>query len=112
MNRILYIRKRNGLSQQQTADLMHISRKHYGRVERGELFPSSRFLLRFSRVMNVGIDEILSSPASSCGPRYSPAEEKILSLYRMLDSSGRDYIWQELVMESRSCRGRSLKEGS
>ena len=112
MNRILQIRKRNGLSQQQAADLMHISRKNYGRVERGELMPSSRFLLRFSKAMNVGIDEILSAGPVRSVPVYSSAEETILSLYRMLDRSGRDYIYRELLTESAISAQSSLKEGS
>lgn len=109
MNRILHIRKRNGLSQQQAADLMHISRKNYGRVERGEVLPSSRFLLRFSKAMNVGIDEILSADLSRPVPACSPDEEKILSLYRMLDRPGREYIYQELLTESAYSKA---KEGS
>ena len=112
MNRILYIRKRRGLSQQQTADLMHISRKNYGRVERGEILPSSRFLLRFSEVMNVGIDEILYSGTVRPRREYTAAEEAVVSMYRLLDRSGREYIYRELMEESAISTQRSEKEGS
>ena len=91
---------------------MHISRKNYGRVERGELLPSSRFLLRFSKAMNVGIDEILPSCAGRTVLSCSPVEETILSLYRTLDRSGRDYIYQEQLTESAFSAHSSLKDGS
>ena len=105
MTRICLIRKRRGLSQQQTADLMHISRRTYGEVERGVRAPSSRFLTRFSEVMDVSIAEILPDPGAADAIVRSQEEARILSLYRSLDRSGKEYIYQELLMESVLCGG-------
>ena len=46
--------KKNGLTQQQAADKLHISRTHLSRVLRGERAPSMALLTRMEEVMETG----------------------------------------------------------
>lgn len=56
------LRTRIGLSQQELADQVHVTRQAVSRWETGETVPNSETLKLLSRVLDVSINTILGSP--------------------------------------------------
>lgn len=76
---LVKLREKNGLSQQDLADRVHVTRQAVSRWERGETLPSSDLLKQLSVLFNVSINTILGSPrqkiCQSCG---MPLEDDIM----------------------------------
>ena len=53
-----------GLTQEKAAELMNLSTLHYGRIERGERFPSLTQLALFAEIFDTSIDTLLSGSSS------------------------------------------------
>ena len=51
---------RNKISQEELADLAHISRVHISYLERGERFPSLDSFINIANALNVSADELLA----------------------------------------------------
>lgn len=56
--RIIEIRKNRGFSQQEVAELTGLKRPTIANIERGDQRPSIDFLIQFSQITGVSIDEI------------------------------------------------------
>ena len=65
------LREKKGISQQELADRMFVTRQAVSRWERGETLPSSDLLKKLSEVFQVSINTLLGSPrqliCQSCG---------------------------------------------
>ena len=64
-NNIALLRAQHGLSQQQLADDIHVSRKTISTVETGRFTPSVVIALRLAERFNVGVEEIFSLDGQS-----------------------------------------------
>jgi len=99
MTRLKQIRRHLHLSQQQMADVLHVSRRTYGLYERGERELNDRMLARFSSRLQLTPEQLLSGDEPVPVRPESREEEQLLSLYRCLDASGKEYIRGALVRE-------------
>lgn len=68
-DRIVYLRKRNGLSQAQLAKLLNISPSAAGMYEQGRRMPAIDILVGMSKVFCVSLDYLIT------GAEYAPMEE-------------------------------------
>ena len=59
---LLSLREKKGISQQELADRMFVTRQAVSRWERGETLPSSDLLKKLSEVFQVSINTLLGSP--------------------------------------------------
>lgn len=68
---LISLREKKGLSQQELADRMFVTRQAVSRWERGETLPSSDLLKKLSEVFQVSINTLLGCPrqliCQSCG---------------------------------------------
>lgn len=65
-NNLIRLRKEAGLSQEELADRLAVSRQAVSKWERGEALPDTNNLIRLARLYNVSIDEIVG---------YAPEKE-------------------------------------
>ena len=76
---LVKLREKNGLSQQDLAERVHVTRQAVSRWERGETLPSTDLLKQLSAVFDVSINTLLGSPrqkiCQSCG---MPLEDDIM----------------------------------
>lgn len=108
MTRFKHFRLQMCLSQQQVASLMHLSRRTYGKYERGDRIPDLKFYAAFSQAMHIPLRELMDDhdmpqpimPISS-------EEEHVLLLFRNLDGGGKSYIFEELLREESLIRSFS-----
>lgn len=63
--RLIEIRKSRGFSQQEVAELTGLKRPTIANIERGDQRPSIDFLIQFSQVTGVSIDEMAGIEGSS-----------------------------------------------
>ncbi len=79
-NIYLDLRKKHGLTQEELAEKVHVTRQAVSRWESGETVPSTDTLKLLSRLFNVSINTLLGSPrqlvCQCCG---MPLEDGILS---------------------------------
>lgn len=77
---LLELRTRSGLSQQELADKVHVTRQAISRWETGETLPNTDSLQLLSQLFNVSINTLLGSPrqliCQCCG---MPLTDDILS---------------------------------
>lgn len=66
------LRKEKGLTQQDIADILNISRQHYSMIENGERNPSTKLAMRFGSIL--GFDWVAF---------FDGTEGKMLKKYRM-----------------------------
>ena len=99
MTSLRQIRKNLKLSQEQMAALLHVSRRSYGKYERGEcrLSPAARAAL--SRLLQIPEELPQREEPSLPLPQVSQEERELLKLYRSLDPPGKRYIYQAAVRE-------------
>lgn len=76
---LVKLREKKGLSQQELAERVHVTRQAVSRWERGETLPSTDLLKQLSNVFDVPINTLLGSPrqkvCQSCG---MPLEDDIM----------------------------------
>ena len=88
---LIRLREKSGMSQQDLADRMFVTRQAVSRWERGETLPSPDLLKKLSEVFQVSINTILGSPrqliCQSCG---MPLEDDIMG-HDADGSMNRDY---------------------
>jgi transcriptional regulator with XRE-family HTH domain len=53
------LRKREGLSQEQLANMLGIHRSHIGKLEQGHKTPNAAMILKISRIFNVTTDQLM-----------------------------------------------------
>jgi len=86
-NRLYHLRKQKGMSQQEIADQIGVSLKHYSELERGLSGMSLDLLEKLTKCFSESTDFILFGYRNclSVGPEY---EEK----YRSLPTEKKEYI--------------------
>lgn len=88
--KLIYLRKRNGLSQKDLADKLGISRSTIGMYETGEREPSFEMLNAIAEIFDVSEDSLLRKPFTVRSvlsqPRSYPHEEDILALCEEFES--------------------------
>lgn len=79
-NVILELRKKSGLSQEELAEKVHVTRQAVSRWENGETVPNTETLKLLSRYFDISINTLLGSPrqliCQCCG---MPLEESTIS---------------------------------
>lgn len=90
------VRKEKGLSQEELADIMNVSRQSVSKWELGESYPEVENLLLLSRRLNISLDSLLSAEiAGEAGAGQSvtgqiiitsPHENVILTCYKVISS--------------------------
>lgn len=96
-NNLKELRKENGYSQREVAEVISVSQRVYSNYERGEKEPSIDTLIKLSKLFKTTIDYILCNE----NKRISTMEEnemKIFNKYNKLEPKNKDII--EEVMES------------
>ena len=77
---LLELRTRNGFSQEQLAEKVHVSRQAVSRWETGETIPNTETLKLLSRLFGVSINTLLGAPrrliCQCCG---MPLEDPVIS---------------------------------
>ncbi len=63
-NRLVELRKKNGLSQEELADKLGLSRQAISKWERAEASPDTDNLICLAKLYNLSLDELVSSSAS------------------------------------------------
>ena len=78
-NRLARLRKEKGLSQEELAEKINVSRQAVSKWERGEACPDTENLVELSQLYGVSIDFILKGDGEKSGATTSnlPAEEEV-----------------------------------
>ena len=58
-NRLAELRKKHGLSQEELADQLGVSRQAVSKWERGEASPDTDNLIELARIYGISLDELL-----------------------------------------------------
>ena len=91
------IRKQKGLSQEELAELLDVSRQSVSKWEQDQGYPESEKLIALSRKLNVSLDELLETGVTSVSPTpnarstgtitiTSPNENVITECYKVASS--------------------------
>lgn len=78
-NRILQLRKKNGLSQEALAEKLNISRQAVSRWETGEAIPETEKIVQLSRIFRVSTDSLLMDEGEVVPETTQPAATEQLS---------------------------------
>jgi len=81
-NRLVQLRKKNGLSQEELADKLGISRQAVSKWERAESSPDTDNLISISKLYNVSLDELLKTDENPDALRARVREEEKDSHHR------------------------------
>ena len=74
-NRLVQLRKKSGLSQEELAEKLGISRQAVSKWERAESSPDTDNLISIAKLYNVSLDELLKTDEEAEIPR-APEKEK------------------------------------
>lgn len=74
-NRLVNLRKNNGLSQEALAEKLGISRQAVSKWERAEASPDTDNLILLAKIYKISLDELLSSEEVPTGGNQSPTSE-------------------------------------
>lgn len=102
-NRIKELREMRGLTQQELADMMGVSKQDVSRYERGYTPLNMEWLIKFAQSLNVhpqdllniaamsaAADEVVELPAEQVGPTYSALRRRGISVFKVLAESVAD----------------------
>ena len=80
-NRLVELRKKSGLSQEQLADKLGLSRQAVSKWERAEASPDTDNLICLAKLYNVSLDDLLSSDESidDIAKETKEREEEVLA---------------------------------
>lgn len=93
-DRMKQLRKERGLSQEELAKRLKVSRSCVGNYEQGTREPSYKDLMDMCTIFNVDIDYMLGNtdiPRGAIAQSLSPVEEVLIDVYRK-DKATRDMI--------------------
>ena len=77
--KIIYLRKKNGLSQEDLAEKLNVSRQAVSRWEQGSAMPDAANIMAISRLFSVSADRLLDDTQSPDRAKpYSPPQENNL----------------------------------
>ena len=79
-NRLYELRKKNGLSQEELADKLGISRQAVSKWERGNGFPDVSLLMPVCEELNVSVNELLSGEKLQEEEYQKKAEENLVEV--------------------------------
>ena len=96
-------RERMRLTQQDLADLIHVSRSTYCNYESGKREPDVKKIKEISEILNITSDELLDTHTikSSLGA-FTKEEKDMIYTYRGLDKHGRELV--DIVLEKEHVR--------
>lgn len=57
--KLLTLRKREGFTQTQLADMLGVDHTHVGKIERGERLPSLEILFKLTQIFKVTSDQLI-----------------------------------------------------
>ena len=57
--KLRFLRKREGVSQEQLAEMLEIHRSHIGKLEQQYKIPNAAMILRISRIFNITTDQLM-----------------------------------------------------
>lgn len=89
---IKQMRERAGLSQQDAADALDITKRRYGNWEREDREINLRDAIRLADLFGCTLDELANHHVERAFPSLSPAERELLDAYRASDDRGRGNI--------------------
>ncbi|MDE6148829.1 MAG: helix-turn-helix transcriptional regulator [Ruminococcus sp.] len=75
-NKLLELRKKSGMSQEELADKLGISRQSISKWERAESSPDTDNLIALAKIYNVSLDEILLGKESALDEEFSKNEQE------------------------------------
>ena len=82
-NRLLEFRKKSGLSQEELADKLGLSRQSISKWERAEAAPDTDNLIELAKIYNVSLDELINVdiPISSSNESQPKTEKQVNATY-------------------------------
>ena len=84
---------RGGMTQQEFADLLGVSRKTITRYEAGSHLPDAEFLIKLNVLYSIQPLWLLTGKGQDvAGERLSPRESRLLAAYRAADAEGRSAL--------------------
>ena len=108
-NKILQLRKKNGLSQEQLGEKVEVTRQTISNWELGETAPNPEQLKKLSKAFNVSIDEILDNESKEFLMNKISNTERLAGMIIKNIKSNRNYIyWLYYIYDSRSNRDRNI----
>ncbi|MDO4678898.1 MAG: helix-turn-helix transcriptional regulator [Eubacteriales bacterium] len=96
--RMADIRKSKQLTQEQLANLAHVSPSEVSRIERGINSASVETLLNFCNALDVGLDSLLYDFFSRENPVRNPDTKQIMALIDSLDEKHFKYIKEIIII--------------
>ncbi|MDE7182585.1 MAG: helix-turn-helix transcriptional regulator [Clostridia bacterium] len=121
MIKLYELRKEKGLSQDEVAKILNVTRQSYSRYERGEHELGYKALKAIANFFDVSVDYLLGNStyfypdrvdvvsAMGEGSGYSSEERKLIEEYRELNQSGKRLV-NETIKTLRATSAQS-KEG-
>lgn len=100
MQTLKLLRKKNHLTQQEVADILHITRSSYSKYENGIHQPNLALLQKFAKLYAVSVDYLLNADGETetenvcTNPldNISNQEFNLIKKYRQLDERGRSTV--------------------
>ena len=80
-NRLLEYRKKSGLSQEELAEKLNISRQSVSKWERGEASPDTDNLIQLSKIYGITLDELINVEKPVISKEDKMVEEQIRKGY-------------------------------
>ena len=120
MNRLLSLREEKGISQEQVAQLLNVTRQAYSRYERGERELGYSALQKLSQFFDVSVDYLLgfselfypdrlNTVASTIAPissDYTETERQLIKEFRKLPADSRKLVLRMVGIDSASQEGK------
>lgn len=103
--RLKYLRTKKGLSQQNMADFLGISRQGYGKYEKGESETDNKTLVKLAKFFGVTTDYLVGY---SNDPNLTAKDEKDIA--KRMEKMKRDLIEGNAEGEGLSYRGEPMSE--
>ena len=72
--KLAVLRKKKGITQEQLAELLQVSRQSVSRWEMDAAFPETEKLIRLARLLECSIDFLLNEDLEDSGDRKTPTE--------------------------------------
>lgn len=92
--RILYLRKKNNLTQKELADLIKTARSSIGKIENNEVSPSVEVIIELSKVFKVSTDWLLTgNEYDSTNVLLKYTDEQVIKIIKNASYEDRNIIF-------------------